>query len=56
MQTPTHIFVGTVPDEAHPGDGLLIEVWPDGSGTIATRSSPRNSWGPPDDLEPRPTE
>ena len=31
----------------HDGTQLLIEHWPDGSVTVASKSSPYGSWGPP---------
>jgi hypothetical protein len=52
---PSHIFVGRIPDGAEAGDEVLIQVWADDEADIATRRTQRQSWGVPEDLEPRPT-
>lgn len=49
---PSALYYGVDPDT---GVEVLVTLWPDGQGDIATRTRPEHSWGPPIKMERRET-
>lgn len=69
VQAPTqgavHLLTGPMPDHRPTtgadgydaerlGGHLLVHVWPDGTGEVAWRGYPSDTWWPPSRLEPAP--